>query len=229
MIKEMISFAELARRVSKTKAYISQLKSQGVLEDAIVGKKVDYDMALLIINSSCSDRNSRQILSKTEDKTPIKKDIPITKDIPTKKETLAKIDTSAINIKPNTPQVDKPLKLEKPQDLLKQIEKAIKDSSADPRIVLTLKLKAEALKIYFSAQTEQLKYEQSLGNLFNKDEIESIFFNIVINVRNSIANLANNYAVKLEGLDKKQIKEYVEADTNKILLDLQDSKGLLPI
>ena len=230
MDKELISFAELSQRLNKSKAYISQLKSQGKLDHAIVEvtvngkivKKVEYKKALLGLSSVVKDPNPHHVIAKKKQEkkipTPIKKAkavIPEKKIVNVQKKVQKKVQQE---VEQEVEQVKS-----KPENLLKQIEDKINDVDTPYVELQSLKAKAEILKIYFSAQSEELKHKQSLGSLFAKEEIEGIFISIVSNVRNSLLGLANNYAIKLEGLHKKEIKTYVEDDINRILLDLKGS------
>ena len=61
---ELISFSELARRIGKSKPYISKLKKQGRLASAIVDGKIYYQKVFLTISKYNTDRNWTQRMKK---------------------------------------------------------------------------------------------------------------------------------------------------------------------
>jgi len=119
---------------------------------------------------------------------------------------------------------DEPDHEEDAKTLLEQILKAIKGSntSVNRQQLDLLRIKAGVLREYFTAKNEEIKNRKLEDNLFEKDEVMQILSFAINMVRNSLINLSNNYAVNLEGLSQKEIKEYVTDDINKILEDFQN-------
>lgn len=118
-----------------------------------------------------------------------------------------------------------------PQDLFQQIQDAMTNPHQDFDYVKlnSLENKTKILKTFYAAEKEKLAYEKELGNLFDRESIERIMTFSFNAIRNTLLNLANNYAVNLEGLAKKDIKDYVEEDINKVLETLQNIRGELDV
>ena len=110
------------------------------------------------------------------------------------------------------------------KDLLDQILASVKGgNNRHNRATLDiLRQKAGVLREYFTAKNEEIKNRKLEDNLFEKDEVIQILSFAMNMIRNSLINLPNNYAVNLESMEQKEIKEYVTDDVNKILEDLQN-------
>ena len=110
------------------------------------------------------------------------------------------------------------------KELLDQILTAIKKGSdIDNRKKLDVLIqKARVLREYFTAKNEEIKNRKLEENLFDRDEVIKLLGFAMNMVRNSLVNMPNNYATNLEGMNQKEIKEYVSDDINKILENLQE-------
>ncbi|MHA1193226.1 MAG: hypothetical protein ACTSP9_13165, partial [Promethearchaeota archaeon] len=110
------------------------------------------------------------------------------------------------------------------KELLEQILLSVKGGNGiENRIKIDiLKQKAGLLREYFTAKNEEIKNRKLEDNLFERDEVIRILSFAMNMIRNSLINLPNNYAVSLEGLSQKEIKDFTTDDTNKILEDLQN-------
>jgi len=252
MNDNLITYAELARRLNKSKPYISKVKYR--LVDCLVEVKVknktktliDYDKAKQILTKDSKDKNVRQTLNKqakqeiqeerTQKEIQEAKQEEIQEEIQEVKEAKQEIQ-EVKQAKQETQEVKKQTKKEIIQEVKEEIktknienfDQELKQKINSSHTTITegqkLKIKSEILKTYGAAKIEQLKYEKLKNNLFDKSEILKIYSYVLNNIRNSLLNLSNNYAVSLEGLNKKQIKEYVDLDINKILEELYSLKN----
>jgi len=262
MNDNLITYAELARRLNKSKPYISKVKYR--LVDCLVEVKIknktktliDYEKAKQVLTKDSKDKNVRQTLNKQakqeeiqEDKKEAKQEV-IQKEIQEDKkevtqeeikedkkevtqEEIKEIQVKKEDIQETKKQTKKEIikefkeeiKTKDIEDLQTQIKQKIESEYTTFTELQNLKIKSEILKTYAVSQTEELKYQQLKNNLFDKSEIFKIYSYALNNIRNSLLNLSNNYAVSLEGLNKKQIKEYVDLDINKILEELYSLKN----
>ena len=88
-----------------------------------------------------------------------------------------------------------------------------------------MKNKAALINEYYRGKREKLKYIKEANNLYDKEDIIKILGDLGNQMRNVLINLPNNYAVNLEGLEQKQIKDYVEEYINKLLEQIQNTGG----
>ena len=241
MNDNLITYAELARRLNKSKPYISKVKYR--LVDCLVEVKVknkiktliDYEKAKQVLTKDSKDKNVRQTLNKQA-----KQDIQeIQKVKEVKQEEIqekiqeeiqeeiqeAKQEEIQETKKEIIKEFKEEIKTKDIEDLQTQIKQKIESEYTTFTELQNLKIKSEILKTYAVSQSEDLKYQQLKNNLFDKSEILKIYSYVLNNIRNSLLNLSNNYAVSLEGLNKKQIKEYVDLDINKILEELYSLKN----
>lgn len=206
---ELITAAELSRRISKSAPYISALKKNGKLAGATYGKKFYYRKCCDILGIDPDDphKSVQSDLQKEVSESNKQKDIEVK---PTKQK-VVKIEE------------DSDEDLENAESLLKQIEKAVLagGDSVNRNKLDVLRLKAGVLREYFTAKNEQIKNRKLEENLFERDEVVHILSFAVNMIRNQLVNLPNNYAVNLEGLSQKDIKDYVTDDINKMLEDFQ--------
>lgn len=237
MNDNLITYAELARRLNKSKPYISKVKYR--LVDCLVEVKIknktktliDYDKAKQILTKDSRDKNFSQTLNKQK----IQKVKEVKEEIQEVKEEIQQEQIQ--EVKEAKEKVKKQTKKEIIQEVkeeiktkdIKNFDQELKEKINSSHTTITegqkLKIKSEILKTYGMAKIEQLKYEKLKNNLFDKSEILKIYSYVLNNIRNSLLNLSNNYAVSLEGLNKKQIKEYVDLDINKILEELYSLKN----
>ena len=250
MNDNLITYAELARRLNKSKPYISKIKYR--LVDCLVEVKIknktktliDYEKAKQVLTKDSKDKNVRQTLNKQakqeeikEDKKEVTQEV-IQKEIQEDKKEVTQEEIKEIQVKKEDIQETKKqtkkeiikefkeeIKTKDIEDLQTQIKQKIESEYTTFTELQNLKIKSEILKTYAVSQTEELKYQQLKNNLFDKSEIFKIYSYALNNIRNSLLNLSNNYAVSLEGLNKKQIKEYVDLDINKILEELYSLKN----
>ena len=266
MNDNLITYAELARRLNKSKPYISKVKYR--LVDCLVEVKIknkiktliDYEKAKQVLTKDSKDKNVRQTLNKQkklkqqevkehkqeiqqeakqEDIQEVKevkqevkevKQEDIQEDIQEKIKELKEIQEVKKQTKKQTKkeiikEFKEEIKTKNIEDLQTQIKQKIESEYTTFTELQNLKIKSEILKTYAVSQSEELKYQQLKNNLFDKNEILKIYSYVLNNIRNSLLNLSNNYAVSLEGLNKKQIKEYVDLDINKILEELYSLKN----
>ncbi len=210
---ELITGAELARRISKTAPYITKLKKNGKLACASYGKKFYYRKCCDILGIDPDDphKSIQSDLQKEVSELNKQKDI----EVKSTKQKVVEIEE------------DSDEDLENAESLLKQIEKAVLagGDSVNRNKLDVLRLKAGVLREYFTARNEQIKNRKLEENLFDRGEVVRILSFAMNMVRNSLINLPNNYAVSLEGLSQKEIKDFATDDVNKILEDLQNVEG----
>jgi flagellar biosynthesis GTPase FlhF len=252
MNDNLITYAELARRLNKSKPYISKIKYR--LVDCLVEVKIknktktliDYDKAKQILTKDSKDKNVRQTLNKQakqeiqEERTQkeiqeakqeeIQEEIQEVKEAKQEIQEVKQAKQETQEVKKQTKkeiiqEVKEEIKTKDIEDLQTQIKQKIESEYTTFTELQNLKIKSEILKTYAVSQSEELKYQQLKNNLFDKSEILKIYSYVLNNIRNSLLNLSNNYAVSLEGLNKKQIKEYVDLDINKILEELYSLKN----
>ena len=229
---ELVSASELARRLDVNRSYITNKKTK--LKDAkcTYGTKYYYIKSCDYLGKDPKDpHKSRQSNLQT--------DIKANKKKSTKKETpKSDMNWTVVTGKEN---IQKEIDKLKPKDeelsedesentdneakeLLDQILDSIKDgnNAINRQKLDLLRQKAGVLREYFTAKNEEIKNRKLEENLFERDEVIRILSFAMNMVRNSLINIPNNYAVSLEGLSQKEIKDYVTDDTNKILEDLQN-------
>ena len=232
---ELISGAELAKRLDVNRSYITNKKTK--LKDAkcTFGKKFYYIKSCHFLGKDPNEpHKSRQSELQT--------DIAATKK-PSKKKETPKSDENW-NVIKGQKNIDKALedfaKDEPPKD--EDIEDDNQDSESEAKELLDqillsvkggngrenrakldiLKQKAGVLREYFTAKNEEIKNRKLEDNLFERDEVIKILSFAMSMIRNALIDLPNNYAVSLEGRDQKEIKDHVTDDINRILEDLQN-------
>lgn len=207
---ELLSGAELGKRLGINRSYFTNNKNK--LKDAgcTYGKKFYY-------------RKTCDFLGKDPDNPYQSRQSEIQKEVKALKETTKDTDNldyeDVLSGKDESQDVESEAK-----ELLEQIVDAIKGGNdrGNRAKLDSLKLKAGVLREYFTAKNEEIKNRKLADNLFERDEVIQILSFAMNMIRNSLINMPNNYAVSLDGLDQKQIKEYVTDDVNKILEDLQN-------
>ena len=235
---ELITAAELSRRIKKSKVHISKQKQN--LKDAkcTYGKKFYYRKSALFLgcdpdnpqDSTQSHRQKEVAAKQTSKKTDKKVIIPKSDEnwtVETPKVAMARLkkefNESAEKAFGKQEDTDDEGDRAEVKDLLQQIKEAIDDPNTTlNRAKLDgLKLKASILTEYYKSLTEKIKNRKMEENLFDRDEVMHLLSFAVNMVRNSLINLPNNYAVNLEGMSKADIKDFVTDDVNKILEDFQ--------
>jgi len=214
---ELISGSELARRLKVDPSYINNKTRKAKLKDAkcMFGKKFYYIKSCDFLGKDPNDPHKSMQSNLQTDVKATKKPIKKNKPKPTPQT------------KPDTPPDDEDENKDSDSEaktLLELILEAVKknDSSINRKDLDLLRLKAGVLREYFTAKNEEIKNRKLEDNLFERDEVIKILSFAINVIRNSLINLPNNYAVSLEGLSQKEIKDFVTDDTNKILEDLQN-------
>tara|TARA_R110001632_G_scaffold93529_1_gene199162 strand:+ start:248 stop:1036 length:789 start_codon:yes stop_codon:yes gene_type:complete len=103
---------------------------------------------------------------------------------------------------------------------------AVSDTEAtyDRAMLDGLKVKAMILKEFELAIHQGIKNKELQESTYIYDDVAVIINQAVSMFRNSLLNLGNKYALNLEGMNKKQIKEFVMEDINSILEDFEKIK-----
>ena len=231
---ELISASELARRLDVDPSHINRQRAKFKDAKCMFGKKFYYIKSCDFLGKDPNDphksrQSNLQTDIKSDKKKSTKKQTPksdknwtITrgkKNIQKEIEKLKPKDEDTENNEDEKQNSDSEAK-----DLLEQILESIKDgnNAVNRQKLDLLRQKAGVLREYFTAKNEEIKNRKLEDNLFEKDEVIQILSFAMNMIRNSLINLSNNYAVNLEGMEQKEIKEYVTDDVNKILEDLQN-------
>lgn len=208
---ELITGAELAKRLKVSAPYITKNKKRLKEAKCIYGKKFYYRKSAEFLGKdpdNPGDSIKSLIQKQPEEKFLEKKDIKKQdiKSFPSDVDTGNDEDTEM-------------------QTLLQQIEDIIKDPNSNLKTVQLngLKSKASLVKEYFAGKREEIKYIKEQDNLFEKEDVIKILSALANQVRNTFINMSNNYAVNLEGMSQKQIKDYVTDDINKLLEQIQST------
>lgn len=206
---ELVTAAELARRLNMNRSFISKNKNRLIDARCTYGKKFYYRKSALLLGRNPNNPHQTyqsKIQQKEETPQKSKKEIP-----EPKKEIINKEEIENI-IKSDS------------KDLLAEIEATLKDKDTvyDKALLDGLKAKAAITKTYYEAENEKIKNRKLEADLFERDEVIKILSFAMSMIRNSLINSPNNYAVSLEGMNQKEIKDYVTDDINRILEDLQN-------
>lgn len=225
---ELISASELARRLKINPSYIANNKKKLIDAKCMYGKKFYYIKSCNFLGKDPKDpHKSRQ--------SDLQKDVSASKNKKPKSSENWTVTTGRKNITKKIQQIVAENNQEEVEDksdieeghaktLLQQILDSInsKNNSENRQKLDLLRQKAGVLREYFTAKNEEIKNRKLEDNLFEKDEVMQILSFGINMIRNSLINLPNNYAVNLEGLPQKEIKDYVTDDINKILEDFQN-------
>jgi hypothetical protein len=221
---DLISASELARRLKIDPSHISRQKNKLKNAKCMFGKKFYYIKSCNFLGKDPNDpHKSRQSNLQTDIKAP-KKNIPKSNEnftVVTGKNNIKKAIKNFVEEKHPEESNNNPDSEAK--DLLEQILESIKDgnNAVNRQKLDLLRQKAGVLREYFTAKNEEIKNRKLEENLFDRDEVIRVLSFAMNMVRNSLIDLPNNYAVSIEGMSQKEIKDYVTDDTNKILEDLQ--------
>ena len=228
---ELISASELARRLDVDPSHINRQRAKFKDAKCMFGKKFYYIKSCEYLGKDPKDpHKSRQSNLQTDIKRPkanktIRKKIGLTKK--QEQKIISQINDGLDDIeppkKPPLPPSDNDTQ-DEAKSLLELILEAVKknDSSINRKDLDLLRQKAGVLREYFTAKNEEIKNRKLEDNLFERDEVVKILSFAMNMIRNSLINLPNNYAVNLEGMEQKEIKDFVTDDTNKMLEDLQN-------
>ena len=86
---ELVTQAELARKLNKSRAYIAKLKKRGIFEKCMQGKKIDLDCAITAIKNNTKDFKKVDV-KKLDNKKIIKENLP--KNIPVTNEMIGDLE-----------------------------------------------------------------------------------------------------------------------------------------
>ena len=223
---ELITGAELAKRLGVNRSYISNNKNKLKEYKCTYGKKFYYLKSCECLGRNPDDKEPSKQSELQKDIKKIKKEEVQNNDnwqvITDKQEIQKAIDKFAENEDEEENIEDE--QKDEAKELLDQILTAIKKGSdIDNRKKLDVLIqKARVLREYFTAKNEEIKNRKLEENLFDRDEVIKLLGFAMNMVRNSLVNMPNNYATNLEGMNQKEIKEYVSDDINKILENLQE-------
>tara|TARA_R110000796_G_scaffold10941_1_gene36635 strand:+ start:249 stop:1049 length:801 start_codon:yes stop_codon:yes gene_type:complete len=98
------------------------------------------------------------------------------------------------------------------------------EATYDRAMLDGLKIKAMILKEFELAIHQGIKNKELQESTYTYEDVVVVVNQTVSIFRNSLLNLSNNYAVNLEGMNKKQIKEFVMEDINSILEDFEKTR-----
>lgn len=204
---ELISGAELAKRLNVSAPYITKNKKRLKEAKCIYGKKFYY-------------RKSASFLGKNPDNPGDSIKALVQKTIPQENKQEEAISSFSSDVEEEQDEADAEM-----QTLLHQIENIIKDPKSNLKTVELngLKNKAALINEYYKGKREKIKYIKEANNLYEKEDVIKILGALGNQVRNTMINLPNNYAVNLEGMSQKQIKDFVSDDINKILEEIQNT------
>ncbi len=238
---ELISGAELARRLKVTPVYITNNKAKLKSAKCMFGKKYYFEKSSLLLGKNPNNpHESYQKVNNTKPNDPIEKPQPkpiIKKEVPQKKDNVpcgTILNEELELLREENEKLKKELNQIKSKDTFDELKENIKklyleisraigdiDSTYDKAKLDGLKAKATALKELELAVFQGIKNKQLDENLYDRESVIKIINIATSSFRKSLLNLANNYATSLEGMTKLEIKEYVLADINKILEDFQ--------
>lgn len=228
---ELISGSELASRLKLSPAYVSSQKKAGKLKGCTYGKKYYFRKSAQALGKDPDNPyETKQKTAQSKNKLPKGNE---NWDVYTPEDGM-KILKEREDKEKKQPKKQSNQKIEdineddledieaEAEELLSQILEAVKDknNNRDRALLDGLKAKASIINEYFKAENEKIKNKQLKENLFEKDEVIKILGYAGNAIRNALVNLPNNYAVNLEGMTQKQIKDYVEKDIDKILSEL---------
>jgi len=231
---ELITASELARRLRVAPQYINSRRPKFKDAKCMFGKKFYYIKSCHFLGKDPKDpHKSRQSNLQTDikdlKKPKAKKETPKSSKNRTVIKGKEKIQKEIDKLKPKDEDIEDDESENQDSDseakeLLEQILLSVKGGNGiENRIKIDiLKQKAGLLREYFTAKNEEIKNRKLEDNLFERDEVIRILSFAMNMIRNSLINLPNNYAVSLEGLSQKEIKDFTTDDTNKILEDLQN-------
>lgn len=262
---ELVSAAELAKRLNVSAPYISSKKEFLKNAKCMYGKKFYYRKSSLALGKNpdnpheTTQKASQKDKSKSNDKWDVytgdnakkkinevledlkpkqKKQVPQKKDnVPRgtieDKELILQLKEENNRLKKENEQLKKINNIETIDDIQSQIKRlqseiliAVSDSSTtyDKAMLDGLKTKAAILKEFELAIHQGIKNKTLQENTYTYEDIEVVVNQTVSIFRNALLNLGNNYAVNLEGMTKKQIKDFVTEDINSILEDFEKLK-----
>ncbi len=228
---ELITGAELARRLKVSAPYIA--KKKDVLKSCKYGKKYYFIKSSLALgrNPDNPHQSYQQVNNKKDDiKVEPQKEVnsdnvvlsemqQLKKENEQLKNRIKELENQSVNNNDGLTDIQNSIK-----NLYKEMSLAISDKSTtkDYAVLNGLKSKAQAVKELELAVKEGIKNKQLLDNLYEKDEVLKVISYFINTFRNALINIPNNYAVNLDGMDKKQMKDFITEDINKILEDFMN-------
>jgi len=241
---ELVTGAELSRRLKVTPVYITNNKNKLKNAKCMFGKKYYFRKSSLLLGKDPDNpHESYQQTNNVKPKEPIKKpqqkkEVQPKKEVPQKNDNVPRGTIENIEelklLREENAKLKKELNAIKSKatfDELKEnikrlyieMSRAIGDSGStlNKAHLDGLKGKAAALKELELAVYQGIKNKQLDENSYDRESVIKIINIATSSFRKSLLNLANNYATSLEGMTKLEIKEYVLADINKILEDFQ--------
>ena len=235
---ELITGAELARRLKVTPVHITNNKAKLKSAKCMFGKKYYFEKSSLLLGKNPDNPHEsyqkanntkpkkEEVLEEQKQKEPIKKHVQKKENI-NESEELKQLREENKKLKDELNSMKNKDSFDDLKENIKklyiEISNAIGDigSTYDKAKLDGLKAKAAALKELELAVHQGIKNKQLDENLYEKESVIKIINIATSSFRKSLLNLANNYATSLEGMTKLEIKEYVLADINKILEDFQ--------
>lgn len=206
---ELVTAAELARRLNINRSYIAKKKIALKESGCAYGNKFYFEKSSKLLGKNPNNPHE-SYQARIQKKETFINNENINEEIEEKPKPK----------KQTPPKIDK----EEVEDLLSEIERTLKDKDTvyDKALLDGLKAKAAITKTYYEAENEKIKNRKLEADLFERDEVIKILSFAMSMIRNSLINTPNNYAVSLEGMNQKEIKDYVTDDINRILEDLQN-------
>ena len=251
---ELIPAVELAKRLKVSAAYISSKKKFLASAKCVYGKKFYFRKSSLALGKNPDNphetrqqKEQREVAARIK---PIREVAPIPEveePIETKTidnadilkieseyiETIDKLQIENQKLKDKISSIEQIEGIDSIEDVETQIKRlqsdilvAVSDTEAtyDRAMLDGLKIKAMILKEFELAIHQGIKNKELQESTYTYDDVVVVVNQTVSIFRNSLLNLSNNYAVNLEGMTKKQIKDFVMEDINSILEDFEKTK-----
>jgi len=235
---ELITGAELARRLKVSSVYITKNKEKLKNAKCMFGKKYYFEKSSLLLGKNPDNphesyqkaNNTKpkkdESLQEQKPKEPIKKpeqkkeNINESEELKQLREENKKLKEELNSVKNKDSFDDLKENIKK---LYIEISNAIGDigSTYDKAKLDGLKAKAAALKELELAVHQGIKNKQLDDSTLDKESVFKILNVAFSLLRKSLLSLANNLTTSLEGMDKLERKEHIMNDVNKMLEDFQ--------
>tara|TARA_R110001632_G_scaffold31273_2_gene81683 strand:- start:704 stop:1486 length:783 start_codon:yes stop_codon:yes gene_type:complete len=250
---ELIPAVELAKRLSVSAAYISSKKKFLAGAKCVYGKKFYFRKSSLALGKNPDNPHETRQQKEQIAAAKVKMSIKATPIIEIKEavqiktidnidnlkieseylETIDKLQLENKELKDRISSVEQLKGIDSIEDVETQIKRlqsdilvAVSDKEAtyDRAMLDGLKIKATILKEFELAIHQGIKNKELQEGTYTYDDVVVVINQSVSIFRNSLLNLSNNYAANLEGMTKKQIKDFVMEDINSILEDFEKIK-----